>query len=241
MKFAIFLSIIFILASVAGCSTNPNTTYTNSSVYGEEVTSSGPYGETMVVSGVPRSQVEADRDLEDNLRSQLSRYGDLATTTPDVHIYSQVGTVTLTGTVPSHRERDMIESLVKNQTGVLAVDDRLQVGYSPTGPVNAPVRVYATPPDCVVGAVPAVMYSGNLSITVLANTVADRNVGQRVADRLRADVVLAPLASNISVGVNNGAVGLRGTVDTEEQHLSIVSVVQHTYGVIAVNDQLAVR
>lgn len=31
------------------------------------------------------------------------------------------------------------------------------------------------------------------------------------------------------------------TVDTEEQQLSIISMVQHTYGVTAVYDQLVVR
>jgi len=195
----------------------------------------------MAVPGMPKSQVEADRDLENNLRSQLNRYGDLATTTPNVQIYSQNGTVTLSGNVPSQRERDMIESLVRNQPGVLAVNDQMQVGYTPTGAVNAPVRVYTTPPDYVVGNAPAIVYSGRLNLTVQASTVADRNLGQRIVDRLRSDAALTPLASDISVSVTDGRVYLRGVVDTEEQHLSIVSVVQHTYGVAAVYDQLTVR
>jgi hypothetical protein len=135
----------------------------------------------------------------------------------------------------------MIESLVRNQSGVVAVNDQLEVGYAPTGAVNAPVRVYTTPPEYVVGSAPAIVYSGQLNLTVQASTLADRNLGQRLVDRLRSDAALGPLASNISLSVNDSRVYLRGTVDTEEQHLGIVSVVQHTYGVQAVYDQLTVR
>jgi osmotically-inducible protein OsmY len=76
---------------------------------------------------------------------------------------------------------------------------------------------------------------------VQAATPADNALASRIVDRLRVDTHLAPLASTISVIVDNGRVYLRGTVDSEEQHLSIVSVVQHTYGVNAVYDQLTVR
>jgi osmotically-inducible protein OsmY len=241
MRIATFLCIASPLLLAAGCSTDRDAAYTSTPVYGGQVISSGPYGATMVVPGMPKSQIETDRDLENNLRSQLNRYGDLATTTPDVQIYAQSGTVTLTGVVPSQRERDMIESLVRNQSGVVSVNDQLQVGYSPTGAVNAPVRVYTTPPDYVVGSAPAIVYSGNLNLTVQATSIGDRNLGQRLVERLRSDTVLSPLSSMISISVSEGRVYLRGTVDTEEQHLSIVSVVQHTYGVNAVYDQLTVR
>src|SRR5256885_4662540 len=131
MKIFAFFGPVASLVLAAGCATNHPTAYTSTPVYGGDVISSGPYGATMVVPGAPKSQIEADRELESNLRTQLNRYGDLATTTPDVHIYSQSGTVTLTGNVPSQRERDMIESLVRNQPGVLALNDQLQVGYTP--------------------------------------------------------------------------------------------------------------
>ena len=234
MRVASVLSIISGLL-VCGCeSTYHPTTYNPPPVYGGEVISSGPYGATMVLPG---NQVAADRALDNSLRAQLNRYGDLASIAPNVNIYSQSGTVTLTGTVPSPRERDMIESLVRNTSGVVAVNDQLQVNYPPTGPA----RVYTTPPDYVVNTAPVIVSSGSLTLTVQGTTLADRNLGQRVADRIRADAVVAPLASNISISVSDGRVYLRGTVDSEEQHLSIVSVVQHTYGVNAVYDQLVVR
>jgi osmotically-inducible protein OsmY len=236
MRIISLLGSIFCLLLATGCaSTDRRTAYNSPPVYGGEVVSSGPYGTTMIVPGRHRSQIELDRELEDNLRSQLNRYGDLATTTPNVQISAQSGTITLTGSVPSQREREMIVSLVRNQSGVVAVNDQLQVGYSPTGIVNGPARVYTTPPDYVVS------YSGNLNCTVQATTLADRNLGRRIVDRLRGDTTLAPPASMISISVSEGRVYLRGTVDTEEQHLSMVSVVQHTYGVNAVYDELTVR
>lgn len=248
MRILPLLSIASGLALFTGCETSHRAYTTAPTVYGGDVVSSTPYSTTMVVPGMPKSQIEADRDLENNLRNQLNRYGDLATTTPNVQIYAQSGTVTLSGTVPSQRERDMIESLVRNQNGVLAVNDQLQVAYgatapayAPTGVVNAPVRVYTTPPNYQIPTAPAIVYSGNLNLTIQAATVADRNLGQRVVDRLRSDPVLTPLNSDVSINVSDGRVYLRGVVDTEEQHLSIVSVVQHTYGVNAVYDQLTVR
>jgi osmotically-inducible protein OsmY len=195
----------------------------------------------MVVPGTPKTQLDADRELESNLRTQINRYGDLSTTTPDLHIYSQNGTVTLTGNVPSQRERDMIESLVRNQKGVVAVNDQLTVGYTPTGAVSGVPRVYSTPPDYAVAPAPALLYSGRFNVTVQATTESDRNLGQRTVDRLRNDPNLQSLTSAINMAINNGQVYLRGTVDTEQQRLEIVSMVQHTYGVSAVYDQLLVR
>jgi osmotically-inducible protein OsmY len=193
----------------------------------------------MIVPG--NSQAQADRALESSIRSQLSRYGDLSAISPNVQIFAENGTVTLSGTVPGPRERDMIESLVKDHSGVVSVNDQLQMNYPPTGVVEGPVRVYRTPPDYVASSAPSIVYSGRLSLTIQAPTLSDRNLGQRIADRLRADNVVAPLASTINISVSDGRVYLRGTVDTEEQHLSIVSIAQHTYGVNAVYDQLLVR
>jgi osmotically-inducible protein OsmY len=135
----------------------------------------------------------------------------------------------------------MIESLVRNTSGVVAVNDQLSVAYPPIGAVGIAPRVYTTPPDYVVATSPAIVYQGNVSFTVEATTVADRNLGARIVDRLRADSNLAPLSTAINVSISDGRVYLRGTVDTEAQHLAIVSVVQHTYGVAAVYDQLVVR
>ena len=242
MRIVSFLSLASSLALIAGCTTDHQTAYTTRpAVYGGDVVSSDPYQTTMVVPGMPRSQADIDRDLEHALRSQLTRYGDLATTTPNVQIYAQNGTVTLSGTVPSQRERDMIDSLVRDQTGVVAVNDQLQIAYPPTGVVNSPARVYSTTPQYVANSAPAIVYTGNFNMTVQAATVGDRNLGERVVQRLRTDPVLTPLNSSLSISVSDGRVYLRGAVDTEEQHLSIVSVVQHTYGVTAVYDQLTVR
>src|SRR5438445_332420 len=112
MRILSFWGLASSLALFAGCTTDHQTAYTTRpGVYGGDVVSSDPYQTTMVVPGMPRTQADIDRDLEHSLRSQLNRYGDLATTTPNVQIYAQNGAVTLSGSVPSQRERDMIDSL----------------------------------------------------------------------------------------------------------------------------------
>lgn len=242
MRIASFLSVVSSLLLTAGCSsTYPPAAYNSTSppVYGGEVISSGPDGSTVVVP--PQSQIEGDHALENSLRARLNPYGDLASTANDVQIYAQNGTVTLSGTVPNVQYRDMIESMVRDSSGVVAVNDQLQVGYPPTGLMGEPARVYTTPPDYVVSSAPVIISSGNLTLTVQGSTLGDRNLGQRIADRIRSDANIAPLASTINISISEGRVYLRGTVDTEEQHLGIVSLAQHTYGVNAVYDQLLVR
>ena len=51
------------------------------------------------------TRAEADRALERTLRAEMSRYGDLAVNAPGVQFASRDGAVTLTGTVPSEKDR----------------------------------------------------------------------------------------------------------------------------------------
>jgi len=99
-------------------------------------------------SNAPPDRTAADRALEHNLRADLDRYGDLAAQRPYIRIFAHNGAVTLTGQVRTERDREMIDSLVRNATGVYAVVDQLQVAYSPTGVVSPypSAQVYASPP-----------------------------------------------------------------------------------------------
>lgn len=110
------------------------------------------YGETPGVHGTISAQAAADRSLEARIRSDLNRYGDLAAATPNLGISARQGYVTLTGTVPAEKDRQMIEACVRNTPGVVTVNDQLQVGYAPTGSVGQSTAVYApaTPPTVEV-------------------------------------------------------------------------------------------
>jgi len=74
----------------------------------------------------------------------------------------------------------------QNQSGVVAVNDQLQVGYPQ---LELSVVFQGSIPHLLTSldSTPAIVYSGNVNVTVQATTLADRNLGQRILDRLRAD------------------------------------------------------
>src|SRR5690348_6383265 len=63
------------------------------------------------------SQSEMDRALEASVRSQLNRYGDLSAAASNIQVAAQNGTVTLAGSVPSERDRQMMEVITRNTSG----------------------------------------------------------------------------------------------------------------------------
>jgi osmotically-inducible protein OsmY len=95
------------------------------------------------VSGPVSTQAAADRSLETRTRSDLNRSGDLSATTTDIGINARSGYVTLTGTVPAEKDRQMIGACVRNTPGVVSVNDQLQVGYAATDVVGQSAAVYA--------------------------------------------------------------------------------------------------
>jgi len=148
--------------------------------------------------------------------------------------------VTLSGNVPSERERQMIEAMVKNTGGVTSVNDQLQVAYSPTGVYNQASAVYSTPPPEVITATPAI--TGNLvNLRVQGVTQGDQALGQRIVDTLRTDTVLPTLAPTVTMNIAEGKVTLRGIVQSEQQRRAIIAAVQRVAGVTAVYDELRLR
>ncbi len=231
MRNAITLATISPLALLlAGCETSQRS-YKYNPPPGQ-VISSGAYAGT-----------ESDRVLENSLRSQLNRYGDLAAVTPNLRIAAQNGAVTLSGPVPSERERQMIDAMVRNTPGVTGVNDQLVVSYPPTGYAlgsgpNAPAAPVVTPPLAPINPANPPPSSG---LAVQAASTSDRVVADRLADSLRNDPRLSTSMPGVDVSVTGGAVYLRGTVDDQQEHQALVSDAQRTPGVSAVYDQLQVR
>jgi len=235
MTFANKFAILSSLVLAAGCSDEiqRQATYGTDPARGGEVITSSPYRAPQVNP--------ADLSLETSLRDQLNRYGELASAAPNVQITARNGLVTLTGSVPSERDRQMIEAMVRNTAGVASLNDQLQVTYSPTGSYNQPPRVYAaqpSPPD-VVNA-PAVA-TGSLNLRFQGVTDSDRLLGERIADALRTDTALPTLVPTVNVSVAEGRVTLRGLVQSEAQRRAIISAVQRVSGVTAVYDDLQLR
>src|SRR5258708_5160666 len=128
MKIVKNLALIAPLVLVAGCSYNQrHPGYASTPTYNGEVISSTI---TPVVD-------PADRILADSVCQQFNRYGDMTALVPNIQVSAKDGTVTLTGTVPSEQERRMVDAVVEHTSGVLAVNDQLQVSPLPGAGISA--------------------------------------------------------------------------------------------------------
>ncbi len=193
---------------------------------------------TQVISGRTASN---DRALESALRTQMNNYGDLASLSPNVQFYAQNGTVTITGTVPSQREKDMIDAMVRNTGGVAYVNDQLQVGPPPTAVYAPPAPVYPQPAPVVAGQAPAIILGGNGGARIIGTTAPDEGVARALADKLRWAAQPPNALQNVTVTVNGGVVTVQGVIGSEQLHQDIINAVRNTQGVTAVYDQLVVR
>lgn len=193
----------------------------------------------------------ADRALETNLHSELEQYGDLALSEPSVEFHAKDGTVTITGPVRSEKDREMIDTMARNTSGVIAVSDQMQVTYPPTGSFS-PTGGYQEPPPAPVYSetqnVPApvirqgatVVVSGYPYLRLEASGTTDEPVCRRLGAQLQYNSVPPEWLRGVTITVSGGAAYLQGTVADQQQHDAIVSAVQHCRGVRVVYDRLQV-
>lgn len=195
----------------------------------------------------------ANRSLEDSCRYQINRYGDLAVASPNVQITCRGGAVTLSGSVPNERDREMMDACVRNTSGVLTVDDQLAVSYPPpTGADNqstvytppSPTTVYSPAPSSPPAA-PAVAAGpvgiGTLNVQVQASTGADRDCAQRVIDIVRSDPAFTSEAPMVTVSLSAGRAFIYGTAESRAQRRAIVEAVKRVPGVVDVRDDIRIR
>src|SRR5947207_1565244 len=129
---------------LAGCSYPPNkpvyggtsgepnqvissSTYSSpNSAYQPPPTYSGPAPAAVSTPQSPNDAMVVQR-VNQALRS--STFG----VSPDsISVSAQNGTITLNGIVPSEQQRQMIDDLVRNTSGVINVNNQLQLGSSPS-------------------------------------------------------------------------------------------------------------
>ncbi len=189
-----------------------------------------------VISAGADARSAADRALETSLHAEVNQYGDLGTGNPNLQIHANNGSVTLSGPVRNERDRQMVETLVRNTPGVVTVNDQLQVLYPPTGVVTPPVYSSGAPvypPPVVAAPVPVPRID--------AVRVTDQPLANRIADELRAEALAPGMLQNVNIRVENGAAYLLGYVSTQQEREAIDTAVQRVRGVTAVYDQLQVR
>jgi osmotically-inducible protein OsmY len=245
MRIATSLGIISSALLTAGCYTEPparNYSYTDY-----------PSGE--VATTTRYNQEAADRSLEAGCRRELARYGDLATVAPNVQIVARGGVITLNGNVPSERERQMIDACIKNTAGVVTVDDQLRVGYAPTGTYSQSTTVYEPPRTTVYEPGPTVAPAPSSSVVVVTEPTrsydrqvqvitvrdTDRDLGERIADSIRAAAAFPPGDASVTVQVTGGRAEVRGTVEHGSEKHKLLEAVRHTPGVVEVKDHMHVR
>ena len=216
------------------------------------------YGTTLHGSEtMTRPEVSAaDRSLEDSVRYQINRYGELAAASPNVQIVCRDGAVTLSGSVPNERDKEMMEACVRNTSGVLSVVDQMAVIYPPTGadnqstvytppPQSAPPQsstTYVNPPSepgttIVAGPVEV----DALNVQVQASSDADRDCAQRIINTVRSEPTFTSQAPSVTVSLNGGRAYIYGTAESRAQRRAIVDAVKHVPGVVDVRDDIGLR
>jgi len=136
-----------------------------------------------------------------------------------------------------------VDNMVRNTTGVVSVQDGMQVAnlspgqtfsdypppaYPPTGTTYPPSGYVNTPTGDIF----------NLHVQGLNET--DRTLAQRVLEGLRTDTTLATVLPSVNINIVNGRVVLQGTVQNERQRRAIVDAVQRAAGVQNVDDELTI-
>ncbi len=150
MKIANRLIVVSSLLLAAGCAHHDRQTNTgySSTTYGAVGSSdrtgrySSPSDTTTDTSGSFNSQsqrstssggrVEGDASLTTQVQQSLKNDSSLASISSGIMVNAQNGTVTLTGNVPSEQDKQKIESMVKNTSGVVSVNNQIQVSLRPT-------------------------------------------------------------------------------------------------------------
>jgi osmotically-inducible protein OsmY len=97
-----------------------DSTASSSSQMGSTSQSSSQMGSTAAAGAM-------DNDLASQVRQALQRDATVASVIPNLQISANSGTVTIAGTVNSEEQKQSIESIVKQTSGVVSVDNQLQV------------------------------------------------------------------------------------------------------------------
>jgi osmotically-inducible protein OsmY len=118
----------------SGPVTSPSQRTTTSYPIGGTRISTPPSTATQGAAAATQIYSETDLALGNLVRQQLLRYGDLSTAAQGIQIMARNGTVQLTGSVPSERDRQLIDTVVRNTPGVLAVNDQMQISTARSVP-----------------------------------------------------------------------------------------------------------
>lgn len=196
----------------------------------------------LFVAGCASNSVhESDRGVEGTLRAEIDQR--------HVHVEVHHGIVHLEGKVRTEADRQRIDELVRNTSGVVALKDDLQVTLPSPGvfgaiPSDIPVHVGPgpyLPPTGPVTTLPPVVIPDYPKLKLQAWTDSDEVIANRIARQLTPDAIPRGELEGVTVTVRNGTVYLQGSIDTQGERDALVYAVQRAGGMSAIYDQLQVK
>jgi osmotically-inducible protein OsmY len=105
----------------------------NSSTYSSSQFSNPQTSTTFSDTTVQNQPSSSDSTLISQVRTAINNDTTLVTIAPSIQVMAKNGTVTLSGNVSNEQQKQSIENLVKGTSGVVTVNNQLQVAPSPTG------------------------------------------------------------------------------------------------------------
>lgn len=141
----------------------------------------------------------ADSALITQVRTAINNDTTLVTIAPSIQVTAQGGTVTLSGNVSNEQQKQTIEHLVKGTSGVVTVNNQLQISPSATGQ-SSQSSIYSTSPKAQSSISDS--SSGISASTELKGTAGDTNRKDRVYST-KSD--FSTNSSGVSVGASGEA------------------------------------
>jgi hypothetical protein len=117
------------------------TTYDNrSATYNSSGTAATPGAQSSIGSSTAGG---SDQKVLVQVRQALNNNPNLTEVVPNIEVSGTGGTIILTGSVPTEQQKQAIETQVKSTTGVVTVNNQLQVSLSPTSKSDKSTRIYS--------------------------------------------------------------------------------------------------
>lgn len=238
-------------SSSTGGAYSGSTPTAGSQTYGTQSAGTQTYGTS---SSSQQSYASTDQALTERVQEALRSNNSVSGFAQNLQVSVRNGAVTLTGPVPGDQDRQTVDNLVRNVSGVVSVYDQLQVQPSATGRVEgnsayenqsqqqqSQNQGQSQPGQFQQNQGTGTFRTGDIfSLHVQGLNQTDRSLAERILQGLQTDQALASQMPTVNINVTGGRVVLEGNVQSEQQRQTIGNVVQRAAGASNVENQLQV-
>jgi len=201
------LAMVCSLVVAAGCTHRyKETRYGTAAPDSYGATSSTYSGASNPSHAMPGKPGTTDLTLASTVKQTLQADPSFASASANIEVKAEHGTVTLTGTVPSEQQKQMIETKVRTTAGVANVNNQLQVSLAPTSDRSAQSsRIYSNATDQATS-----IFQDQTSKDTLSPT-SDRPNTSRVYTTNRTESATPGLTQ----GTDSFAANIQGDTETD--------------------------